>query len=81
MACGATHHVAVLVAVAGGCLALVGWSAALTWRSQWTEALEAEIRLRQAEGKVERRKRWRGMVFPWHPLSCWSSLSAPSTCR
>ena len=57
------HHVVVLVAVAGGCVALVGWASVLTWRAESTELIMDVIRHRETEDKVERRRRWRGTVL------------------
>jgi hypothetical protein len=62
------HHVPVLVAVAGGCIALVGWAAVLTWRAESTQLVKDVIRDRQTENKVERRKRWRGLVLSLLPF-------------
>ena len=69
MGCGSDlHHVAVLVAVAGGCLALIGWASVLTWGVASTELVKDVIRGRETEDKAERHKRWRGMVLWMVPI-------------
>ena len=63
MGCGShLHHVAVLVAVARGRLALIGWALVLHGESHRPSLSRTLIRDRETEGKAERRKRWRGMV-------------------
>lgn len=68
MGCGATFHPAVLVAVGGGCLALIGYATVLTWGAESTEAVTHAIRAKEEETKSERRTRWRGTVLWMLPV-------------
>jgi hypothetical protein len=53
----------VLVAVTGGCVALIGYAAVLTWRPGSTELVKSVIRHREDETEGESRKRWRGLIL------------------